>query len=119
MSHYKGRPSLTTIERDYPHVVEILVPEGGLGTRLNAMYEWHSARGIQDQRGRSRRDENNRDYIRWCFADLATAEAFAKEFYGSPLNQSAGNIGGGRSLRYPIVQHCSPPSQKPDMTGIS
>jgi hypothetical protein len=27
--------------------------------------------------GRSRRDENGRDYIRWCFADAETAEAFA------------------------------------------
>jgi hypothetical protein len=30
------------------------------------MYEWHRARGIQDHRGRSRRDENGRDYVRWC-----------------------------------------------------
>ena len=31
MSRYKGRATLKTIERDYPHVVEILVPEGSLG----------------------------------------------------------------------------------------
>jgi hypothetical protein len=30
-------------------------------------------------RGR-RRDENGRDYIRWCFANPAVASAFASEF---------------------------------------
>ena len=44
------------------------------------MYEWHRARGIQAMRGRGRRDENNRDYVRWCFADAETAEAFSAQF---------------------------------------
>ncbi|MGB9658402.1 MAG: hypothetical protein WCB75_24780, partial [Pseudolabrys sp.] len=76
MSRYKGRATLKTIERDYPHVVEILVPEGGLGKQLNAMYEWHRARNIPVMRGRGRRDENNRDYIGWCFA-TSIAASFA------------------------------------------
>jgi hypothetical protein len=80
MSRYKGRATLKTIERDYPHVVEILVPEGGLGKQLNAMHDWDRARNIPVMRGRGRRDENNREYIRWCFADKAIAEAFAAEF---------------------------------------
>jgi len=44
--------------------VEMIVPEGEFGKKLDAMYEWHRARGIKDQRGRSRRDENGRDHIR-------------------------------------------------------
>jgi hypothetical protein len=80
MKRYKGRQSAQSIERDYPHIVEMLVPEGGFGKKLDAMYDWHRARGILFQRGRSRRDENGRDYIRWCFADADTAAAFAAEF---------------------------------------
>jgi hypothetical protein len=46
MSRYKGRISFKAIERDFPHHVDMPVPENG------------------------------RDIIRWCFAgDLANAEA--------------------------------------------
>jgi hypothetical protein len=55
----------------------MIVPEGGFGRKLDDMYNWHLIRDILFQRGRSRRDENGRDYIRWCFADAETAAAFA------------------------------------------
>jgi hypothetical protein len=54
----------------------MIVPSGGFAKKLDEMYEWHRARGIQDHRGRSRRDENGRDHISWCFADPSSAEAF-------------------------------------------
>jgi hypothetical protein len=65
MSRYKGRTSPTEIEKAFPHIVEMIVPFGSFGKKLDDMYDWHRAKGIQDQRGRSRRDENGRDYIRW------------------------------------------------------
>lgn len=68
MARYKGCASAKIIERDFPHIVEIAVPPGGLGKRLDKMYDWHRARSIQDQRGSSRREEG-RDFISWCFAD--------------------------------------------------
>ena len=80
MSRYKGRTSSKAIERDFPHIVETIVPLGGLGKTLDAMYAFHARHGIQAQRGRSRRDEDGRDYIRWCFADPAIAEAFEARF---------------------------------------
>ena len=86
MSRYKGRASLKVIETKFPHHVDMMVPEGGFGSRLNAMHDWHDAHHIPAVRGQSRR-ENGRDYVRWCFADLATADAFAKEFYGSLSQQ--------------------------------
>ena len=86
MSRYKGRASLKENEAKFPHHIEMLVPEGGFGTRLNAMHDWHDTHGIEAVRGQSRR-ENGRDIIRWCFADLTTAETFAQEFYGSPSQQ--------------------------------
>jgi hypothetical protein len=80
MTRYKGRTSPEAIEQTYPHIVEMIVPLGGFGKKLDAMYDWHRTRGILFQRGRSRRDENGRDYIRWCFADAETAAAFASQF---------------------------------------
>jgi hypothetical protein len=69
MPRYKGRASAKEIEKDFPHTVEMRVPLGGLGSKLNAMHQWHEARGIRAIHSTGRRDENNRDYIRWCFAE--------------------------------------------------
>lgn len=82
MARYKGRASTKAIERDFPHMVEMAVPPGGLGRRLDAMHAFHAKRGIQSHQGRGRRDAEGRDYVRWCFADAATADAFKAQFGG-------------------------------------
>jgi hypothetical protein len=87
-SRYKGRSGFREIAGLYPYVVEIVVPPGGLGRRLDDMHEFHRQRGIKDQRGPRRRDDEH-DYLRWCFADLATAEVFAAEFGGEVLQQKS------------------------------
>ena len=79
MSRYKGRHSAKAIERDYPHFVDIAMPLGGLGARLDAMYDFHARHGVKPQRGQGRHDANG-SIVRWCFADPAIAAAFAKEF---------------------------------------
>src|SRR5215813_7173709 len=79
MSRYKGRQSAEAVERDFPHLVEIVVPPGGLGNRLDAMYEFHTRHRIKPHRGQGKRDTNG-IAIRWCFADPALASAFAREF---------------------------------------
>ena len=84
MSRYKGRKSQRAIEREFPHVVEIAVPPGGLGKRLDAMHEFHRARGIQACLGLGRRDKG-RDYLRWYFTHPAAADAFAAEFDGTVI----------------------------------
>jgi hypothetical protein len=61
MSRYKGRPSPEAIERDFPHHVDMIVPLFGFGKKLDAMHEWHRARGIEVMHGRRRRDEKGRD----------------------------------------------------------
>jgi hypothetical protein len=51
MTGYKGRQSAKAVEGDFPHFVDMVVPLGGLGNRLDAMYEFHTWRGIKPQRG--------------------------------------------------------------------
>jgi hypothetical protein len=80
MTRYKGRTSFKSIERDFPHIVETIVPLGGFGKTLDAMLEFHTRNGIRAINSTGRRDENGRDYIRWCFADRAATVAFAAEF---------------------------------------
>jgi hypothetical protein len=72
---YKGRPSRKSIARDFPHVVEIAIPPGGLGKQLNAMYAFHQQRSIQVAH-LPHRHTGDRDYLRWCFARRAIAEQF-------------------------------------------
>ena len=79
MSRSKGRTSAKTIARDFPFVVETVVPEGGLGRDLDRMYEFHSRRGIRAQHGLGRRDEYH-DFVCWHFADAAVAQEFVLEF---------------------------------------
>ncbi len=79
MAHYKQRQSARAVEEDYPHHVDIGVPRDGLGTQLDAMYEFHIQHGIRAQRGQGQRDDNG-SVIRWCFADASLAAAFANKF---------------------------------------
>ena len=83
MPRYKGRTSAKAIEKDFPHIVQMIVPLGGFGKKLDDMYEWHSTRGIEAMRGSGWRDESGRFYVRWCFANLITAQDFARKFGGS------------------------------------
>ena len=80
MTRYKGRTKTSLTERNYPHHVEMIVPEGGFGKRLGGMHEWHHARSIAARFGRSRRDKNSRGYVTWCFAGAAMADSFRASF---------------------------------------
>ena len=53
MSRYKGRQSARSVEQDFPHFVDIAVPPGGLGKKLNAMYDFHAQHGIAPKRGQA------------------------------------------------------------------
>jgi hypothetical protein len=77
----KSRPSSKAFEREFPYVVEIAVPLGGLGKRLDAMHAFHNVCGIKACLGRGRR-EDHEDRLRWYFAEPKTAAAFAEKFGG-------------------------------------
>jgi len=81
MTRDKGIPNHRTTARNFPFVVEINVPEGGLGNRLDAMHEFHAEHGIKPV-SRPGRRQGARDVISWCFRDVATAETFADLFDG-------------------------------------
>ena len=80
MSPNKRRLSAKAITRDFPHVVETVVPKGGLDKTLVAMHEFHSRHMIEANTGKGRRDKSGRDYIRWCFANPEIAAKFARKF---------------------------------------
>ena len=47
VSGYKGRQSAKAVEKDFRHFVGMVVPPGGLGNRLDAMYEFQTARQLK------------------------------------------------------------------------
>jgi hypothetical protein len=83
MPRYKVRTSAQAIEKDFPHIVQMIVPRGGFGKKLDDMYEWHWAKDTEAMRGNGWRDDSGRFYVRWCFANLITAQDFARKFGGS------------------------------------
>jgi hypothetical protein len=46
MTRYKSRAGLKVIESKFPHHIDMLVPEGGFGSRLNAMHDWQTLEGF-------------------------------------------------------------------------
>ena len=58
MSPYKRRVSARAIERNFPHVVETVVPKGGLDKTLNAMHEFHRRHRIEAHTGKGRREHS-------------------------------------------------------------
>jgi hypothetical protein len=74
-----NRSRKNSIDRDFPHVVEIAVPERGLRNQLKAMHDFHARHDIKAHPLR-RHYEDGRQYIQWCFADLELAKAFAAKF---------------------------------------
>jgi len=80
MTRYKSQPpNASPIEQEYPHHIDILVPPDGLGTQLEAMYDFHTQNGINPQRDQARYSAKG-SVIRWCFADPDLAAAFASKF---------------------------------------
>ena len=73
------------IDPDYSHQVEIAIPEGGLGTRLNAMHDFCRGADFRTRGIGVKRLETRRDGVRFCFNAPERAEAFQARFGGSPL----------------------------------
>ena len=79
MTRRKGERTSRANERDFPNIVELPVPPNGFGKTLDLIHDFHRERDLEARRGRGQR-RNDQDYVRWCFADRADAEAFEKLF---------------------------------------
>src|SRR6516164_8435320 len=77
-----------TNERDFPHLVELALPPGGFRSVFLEIDTFHRERRIPVRRGRSRY-EAEQSYIRFCFPDAATADAFRNRFGGECLTHAA------------------------------
>jgi hypothetical protein len=76
-------------ERRFPHKIDVPVPAGGLGKRLDAMLAWcreHAAPHFWDCHGHSVRtpEDKLQRFARFYFADAPVAEAFKQKWLASP-----------------------------------
>jgi len=79
-------------EQDFPYLVELALPPGGFRSVFQEIDAFHRERRIPVRRGRSRY-EVKPFYIRFCFPDAATADAFRNRFGGvtrAPVKPSRG-----------------------------
>src|SRR2546429_7347790 len=74
-------------ERDFPHLVELELPPGGLPSQNLEFDAFHREHGIPIGRGRGRH-EAEQFHVRFCFPDAATADAFHQRFGGTRLTYS-------------------------------
>jgi len=78
-----------TNERDFPHLVELALPPGGFRSVFLEIDTFHRERRIPVRRGRSRH-EAEQLYIRFCFPEAFTADAFRDHFGGECLTHAPG-----------------------------
>jgi len=71
---YKGQITARDNERSHPYWVDIPIPDGGLGRRLDKMHDWHRLHGMAVRMG------TGTDRARFCFPDQTHAEEFAQAF---------------------------------------
>jgi len=74
-------------ERDFPYLVELALPPEGFHDVLLEIPAFHRNQRIPVRRGRSRHD-TKQFYIRFCFPDSATADAFRDRFGGERLTHA-------------------------------
>src|SRR6516225_1250299 len=77
-------------ERYFPHLVELALPLGPFRSVFLEFDAFHRERRIPVRRGRSRH-EVKQVYIRFCFRETATADAFRNRFGGECLTHAPGN----------------------------
>lgn len=81
----KGEVTKCRIDREFSHQVAIQIPVGGLVARLMTMHQFSTTHTMPYKtRGDLRRDPPA-DYMRFCSADPAHAEAFPAQFGGERI----------------------------------
>jgi hypothetical protein len=88
MSRRKGEITGHMNERDFPHLVELVLPPGGLRDQSLEFNAFHRERRMPIRRGRGRH-EGEQFRVRFCFPDVATADAFRDRFGGERLSYAS------------------------------
>jgi len=60
--------------------VEMIVPEGGFGKRLDKMHDWHLSRSIKPRSVAAGVTKITATMWTWCFADAAMTDSFRASF---------------------------------------
>jgi hypothetical protein len=84
MTRRKGEITGHENERDFPHLVELPLPPGGFRNQLSEFDAFHREQHLQARRGRGR-NEAEQFFVRFCFPDAATADAFRDRFGGKRM----------------------------------
>ena len=74
-------------ERNFPHLVELALPKKGFRDVVQEIDAFHRERRIPIRHGRNRHKVKQL-YIRFCFPDTATADAFRNCFGGECLTHT-------------------------------
>ena len=82
MTRYKGQLRASRIEQEFPYHVDIVVPPGGVGTRLDAMYDFHTQHGIKPQRGHGKHNADSALRLRVSLGPNAISR---EDYSGSKL----------------------------------
>ena len=88
MSRRKGEITGHMNERDFPHLVELVLPPGGFRDQSLEFNAFHRERRMPIRRGRGRH-EGEQFRVRFCFPDVATADAFRDRFGGERLSYAS------------------------------
>jgi hypothetical protein len=88
MSRRKVEITGLTNEREFPHVVELVLPLGGFRSRIPEFEAFHRELGIPIRRGRGRH-EAEQFYVRFCFPHATAADAFRDHFGGERLTYTS------------------------------
>src|SRR5262249_3500462 len=87
MTRRKSQITAAMNERDFPHMVELALPPGGFLNRSLEFDAFHYKRTLPIRRGRGRR-EGEQFFVRFCFPDAATADAFRDQFGGERVTST-------------------------------
>jgi hypothetical protein len=89
MARYRELRSIAQLEKEFPYIVEVPVPVGGLGRALDRLEAWLLTRVPRKDFGRWGRWRNGQDIAVWAFRDAATASAFERQVLQPPRKRSA------------------------------
>jgi hypothetical protein len=78
MVRYRELRTVRQLEKEFPYQVEIVVPAGGMGRRLDEIEAWLTANTDRNAFARWGRWKGSRDVAIWGFRAAQDATAFAK-----------------------------------------